>query len=161
MLVRPKSLILFVKIFCDLSVRVIEMIQLQSSQRYFACLKINQQRQKMVFALSCRRTGEIKIFKYCALIFKYCALKTMNLAPTEQLRVQYNQIVLSGPFAQKHTKLKKKLLLMWYQHVVDVVELYSCATCVNWVQGGSNAIKLHQYLTNVCRKKCSPVMFHF
>ena len=38
---------------------------------------------------------------------------------------------LRGPHRQKITKLKKKILLMKYQHVANVVlELNSCATCV-------------------------------
>ena len=51
---------------------------------------------------------------------------------------------------------------MRYHHVADIlVEIYNCATCVNWVYGGLNAIKMHQYLTNVCRKIALLKSFNF
>jgi len=56
---------------------------------------------------------------------------------------------------------KKKLLLMKYEHVADVVKFYSCATCVKGVYGGLNATTIHHYLRNVRRKVAPLKSFKF
>ena len=60
---------------------------------------------------------------------------------------------LRGLFAPKNDQIKKKLLLMKYEHVADVVvKFFSCATCVNGFDGGLNATTIHHYLRNARRK---------